>query len=159
MVMQHWQEQRSSVCVINCQVACMCLSSTPSMHPEMTFASRLKPPRACTCVQLLCAAKRAEVKAANPGAGFSDTPGLLAAAWKDASEADRAPFQQQHEARMLHGFHIRAPNSRHCGSRLCSRAALRYNHLSPVIDWRSRCHGLTAACMLACMPVRRMLEF
>ena len=51
-------------------------------------------PNDCT-VQLFCDAKREEIKAANPGAGFGETGKLLAAAWKECNAEDKANFQQQ----------------------------------------------------------------
>jgi hypothetical protein len=51
------------------------------------------------CTQLFCNARREGVKAANPGAGYKEMSSLLAAAWKGASEAERAPFASQHQAR------------------------------------------------------------
>lgn len=57
--------------------------------------------RSCVhaCGQLFCNARRAEVKAANPSAGFKEMSSLLATAWKDAGEAERAPFLSLHQAR------------------------------------------------------------
>ncbi len=46
-------------------------------------------------LQLFCDAKREEIKAANPGAGFGETGKLLAAAWKECTPEDKAKFQQQ----------------------------------------------------------------
>lgn len=46
-------------------------------------------------MQLFCDAKRDEIKAANPGAGFGDTGKLLAAAWKECSPEDKAKLQEQ----------------------------------------------------------------
>lgn len=59
--------------------------------------------RTCTDVlpalQLFCDAKRAEIKAANPAAGFGETGKLLAAAWKECSPEDKASFQEQSQVR------------------------------------------------------------
>ena len=46
-------------------------------------------------LQLFCDAKREEIKAVNPGAGFGERGKLLAAAWKDCNAEDKAKFQQQ----------------------------------------------------------------
>ena len=50
-------------------------------------------------LQLFCDAKRAEIKAANPAAGFGETGKLLAAAWKECSADDKASFQEQSQVR------------------------------------------------------------
>lgn len=46
-------------------------------------------------MQLFCDAKRGEIKAANPEAGFGETGKLLAAAWKDCAPEDKAKYQEQ----------------------------------------------------------------
>ena len=51
------------------------------------------------CAQLFCDAKRGEVKAANPSAGFKEMSSLLAGAWKSAGEAERTPFVSLHQVR------------------------------------------------------------
>ena len=48
-------------------------------------------------MQLFCDSKRAEVKAANPGADFKTLSTLLGAAWKEASDDDKAPFIAQNQ--------------------------------------------------------------
>ena len=48
-------------------------------------------------MQLFCDSKRAEVKEANPGAEFKTLSTLLGAAWKDASNDEKAPFIAQNQ--------------------------------------------------------------
>ena len=50
-------------------------------------------------MQLFCDAKREEIKATNPGAGFGETGKLLATAWKECSSEDKAKLQQQSKVR------------------------------------------------------------
>lgn len=46
-------------------------------------------------LQMFCEHKRAEIKAANPEAGFGETGKLLAAAWKACDADTKARFQEQ----------------------------------------------------------------
>ena len=59
-------------------------------------------------MQLFCNAKREAIKAANPEASFAELSKLLAVAWKEASDADKQPFQTMHEVPSLpsHAVHL-----------------------------------------------------
>ena len=48
-------------------------------------------------LQLYCDSKRAEIKAASPGADFKTLSTLLGAAWKSASDDEKAPFLAQNQ--------------------------------------------------------------
>ena len=48
---------------------------------------------------MFCEDRRAEIKAANPEAGFGDIGKLLAAAWKECNAEVKAQYQQQNQVR------------------------------------------------------------
>ena len=49
---------------------------------------------------MFCEDSRAEIKAANPEAGFGDIGKLLAAAWKECDAETKAQYQQQNQVRL-----------------------------------------------------------
>ena len=52
-------------------------------------------------LQLFCEDNRAEIKAANPEAGFGEIGKLLAAAWKDCDADSKSQYQQQSQVKRL----------------------------------------------------------
>lgn len=62
-------------------------------------------------MQLFCDAKREEIKAANPGAGFGETGKLLAAAWKECNSEDKAKLQEQSQVRRTTCYLYKAVDS------------------------------------------------
>ena len=70
------------------------------MRDTVSAAGLSGQPESERCVpQLFSKDNRERIKAANPGANFSEMGKLLAQAWKWASAEDRAPYEAAHAVR------------------------------------------------------------
>ncbi|KAK9797091.1 hypothetical protein WJX73_009134 [Symbiochloris irregularis] len=69
--------------------------------PSKPVEAKDKQPQAKSAYIFFCAAKRPSMKSSNPDAGFGDIAKLLAVAWKELSDEEKKPYQDQHEAQAL----------------------------------------------------------
>ena len=73
---------------------CAIIAQAPNLWGIVSFLNSL---------QLFCDQERTQLKEANPEAKFGELNALLAAKWKEVSDADKKVFQTMHE--------VRAPSS------------------------------------------------